>query len=195
MNKTPEIDKGKNISLEETGASDGFVPVRARNRNRGQKRFFKERQDDTFNRFEVLDELNQQEVNPGLINLEHGLMDLVHEDPVIESISNLIGDECQQSNVDQQKRISEVQEPLAIVTTTSMDSLTIGQHIGSSSAAKVKPPPKLGIMQKDIKKGGVEKLVKSGRKKDVEKIKLVGENLVESGAVKPLDSIFSCPLK
>ena len=58
---------------------------------------------------------------------------------------------------------------------------------------KVKPPPKLGILQKDIKKGGVEKLVKSGRKKDVEKIKLAGENLVESGAVKPLDSIFHAP--
>ena len=60
---------------------------------------------------------------------------------------------------------------------------------------KVKPLPKLGIMQKDIKKGGAEKLVKSGRKKDVEKIKLAGENLVELGAVKPLDSIFSCPSK
>ena len=76
-----------------------------------------------------------------------------------------------------------------------MDSPTIGQHIGSSSAAKIKPPPKLGIMQKDIKKGGAEKLVKPGRKKDVEKIKLASEYLVESRAVKPLDSIFSGPLK
>ena len=50
-------------------------------------------------------------------------------------------------------------------------------------------------MQKDIKKGGAEKLAKPGRKKDVDKIKLAGENLVESGEVKPLDSIFSGPLK
>ena len=88
-----------------------------------------------------------------------------------------------------------MQEPSAIVTTTSMDSLTVGHHICSSSAAKIKPPPKLGIMQKDIKKSGIEKLVKPGQKKDVEKIKLAGENLVELGAIKPLDSIFSCPLK
>jgi hypothetical protein len=76
-----------------------------------------------------------------------------------------------------------------------MDSSIFGHQIGSSSATKIKPPPKLGIMQKDIKKSGVEKLVKPGRKKDVEKIKLAGENLVESRIVKPLDSIFSCPLK
>ena len=100
MSKPPETNKGKNISPDETGVSDGFVPVRARNRNRGQKRSFKERQDDTFNRFEVLDELNQQEVNPGLINLDHGLMDLAQEDLVIESTLDLIGDECQQLDVD-----------------------------------------------------------------------------------------------
>ena len=59
MSKSPEIDKGKNISPDETGASNGYVLVRAQNQNRGQKRSFKERQDDTFNRFEVLDELSQ----------------------------------------------------------------------------------------------------------------------------------------
>ena len=106
-----------------------------------------------------------------------------------------IGDECRQLDADQQEANAEVQEPSAIVTTTSMDSPTIGHHIGSSSATKIKPPPKLGIMQKDIKKSGLEKLVKPGRKKDVEKIKLSGENLVELRAVKSLDSIFSCILK
>ena len=146
MSKPPEIDKEKNITPDEIGASDGFVPVRARNRNRGQKRSFKERQDDTFNRFEVLDELNQQEVNPGLINLDHGLMDLLQEDSVIESTSDPIGEECQQSDVDQQKGTSEVQEPLAVVTTTAVDSPAIGKHIGSSLTVKIKPPPKLGIL-------------------------------------------------
>ena len=58
---------------------------------------------------------------------------------------------------------------------------------------KIKPPPKLGFLQKDIKKGGSKNFVKPGRKKDVEKIKLAGENLVESGAVKALDSIFQAP--
>lgn len=131
----------------------------------------------------------------GLINLDDGLMDIVQEDLVIESNMDPIGDECRQLDVDQQKGTSEVQEPLAIVTIASIDSLTIGEHIGSSLAVKFKPPRKLGIMQKDIKKGGAKKLVKSSQKKDVEKIKLVGEIFVESGAVKPLDSFFSFPLK
>ena len=94
VSKPPKIDKGKNISFDEIGASDGFAPVRARNQNRGQKRSFKERKDDTFNRFEVLDELCQQEVNLSLINLDNGFTDLVQEDPVIEPIMDPIGDEC-----------------------------------------------------------------------------------------------------
>lgn len=134
-------------------------------------------------------------MNPSLINLDHGPMDLAQMDPVIDSTMDPLGDECWQLDDDQQKGTLEVQEPLAIVTTVGMDSLAIGQHIGSSLAVKIKPPPKLGILQKDIKKGGAEKLVKSGQKKDVEKIKLVGENLVELGVVKPLDFIFSSPLK
>ena len=76
----PETDKGKRTSHDEAGTSDGFSLVRARNRNRGQKRSFKERQEDnTFNRFEVLDELSQQEVNPGLVNLDQGMMGLTQE--------------------------------------------------------------------------------------------------------------------
>ena len=134
-------------------------------------------------------------MNPGLINLDHSLVDLSQEDPVIDSSMQQLVRECRQLIDDPQKETFEVQEPLAIVTTIGMDSPAIGQHIGSSSAVKDKPPPKLGIMQRDIKKGGAERLVKSGHKKDVEKIKLASKNLVESGAVKPLDSIFSCPSK
>ena len=88
-----------------------------------------------------------------------------------------------------------MQEPLAIASTVGVDSPSIGRNSGSDSAAKPKPPPKLGIMQNDIKKGGAEKFVKPSRKKDMEKIKLASENLVESGVVKPLDSIFLGPLK
>ena len=59
MSNPPETDKGKGVSPSEASASDGFLLVRAQNQNRGQKRSFKERQDDTFNRFEVLDDLSQ----------------------------------------------------------------------------------------------------------------------------------------
>lgn len=39
--------------------------------------------------------------------------------------------------------------------------------------------PQLGILQKDPKKWVGEKSSKFGRKKDLEKIKLIGETLVE----------------
>lgn len=66
-----------------------------------------------------------------------------------------------------------------------------GSEVGKNS----KPSPHLGILQKDLKKGGVEKVAKLGRKKDLEKIKLIGENLVDSGSVKTLDSHFASHLK
>ena len=58
-----------------------------------------------------------------------------------------------------------------------------------------KSSPHLGILQKDGKKGGSEKNVKLGRKKDLERIKMIGETLVESGSVRTLDSHFSTPPK
>lgn len=53
----------------------------------------------------------------------------------------------------------------------------------------------LGLHQKDTKKSASEKNSKVGRNKDLDKIKLMGENLVESGSVKNLDSHFSNPPK
>ena len=53
----------------------------------------------------------------------------------------------------------------------------------------------LGIQQKSFKKGPLDKPTKSGRKSDQEKVKIMGENLVESGSVKPIDSHFSHPHK
>ncbi|XP_057819851.1 classical arabinogalactan protein 9-like [Cryptomeria japonica] len=65
------FDKGKAPSSEVVAGADGFVPVKDRNRNMGQKRTLKERlEEDTFNRFEALDDLIQQEVNSGLMSLE-----------------------------------------------------------------------------------------------------------------------------
>ena len=53
----------------------------------------------------------------------------------------------------------------------------------------------LGIQQKSFKKGSLDKPAKSGRKTNQEKVKIMGENLVESGSVKPIDSHFSHPHK
>lgn len=53
----------------------------------------------------------------------------------------------------------------------------------------------LGIQQNELKKGVGDRTSKLGRKKDMEKIKLTRETLVESGSFKTLDSHFSCPQK
>ena len=196
VSNLPAADKGKGISSDEAGASDGFVQVKSRNQNRGRKRPFNVKHDDgTFNRFEVLDELSQQEVNPGLINLDQRLADIIQEEPVLEASMDPQEEGGRHLKIDQQGGILEIQEPLAIVSSVGVESSAMGGKNGSDPAAKSKPPPKLGILQKDFKKSGAEKFAKPGRKKDMEKIKLAGENLVESGAVRPLDSIFTSPLK
>lgn len=55
-------DKGK-APMQGGGADkEGFIPVKTRNRNRGQKRSFKDRQEEeTLNRFEALEDLVQEE--------------------------------------------------------------------------------------------------------------------------------------
>ena len=56
----PGANKGKKPIASEGKDVDGFVQVKTWNWNRGQKRNLMERQEeDTFNRFEILDELGQ----------------------------------------------------------------------------------------------------------------------------------------
>ena len=74
----PGADKGKKPIASEGKDVDGFVQVKTQNWNRGQKCNLRERQEeDTFNKFEILDELGQQEVIPGLINVVNmqGILD------------------------------------------------------------------------------------------------------------------------
>ena len=66
-----------------------------------------------------------------------------------------------------------------------------GKDVGKSSLAS----SRLGIQQNELKKGVGDRTSKLGRKKDMEKIKLTGETLVDSGLVMTLDSHFSCPQK
>ena len=49
----------------------------------------------------------------------------------------------------------------------------------------------LGLQQNTFKKGISEKPAKSERKTDQERVKMMGETLVEVGFVKPIDSHFS----
>ena len=71
----------------------------------------------------------------------------------------------------------------------------LARTAASDTDKRGKSASHLGILQKDGKKGVLEKNIKMGHKKDLEKIKMIGETLVESGSVKTLDSLFSTPLK
>lgn len=67
---------------------------------------------------------------------------------------------------------------------------------GASNLAKgSKAHPTLGLQQKSFKKGLLDKPSRSGRKTDQERVKIMGDTLVESGSVKPIDSHFSHPHK
>ena len=65
----------------------------------------------------------------------------------------------------------------------------------SDLAMNGKAHSNLGLQQKSFKKGSLEKPSRSGRKTDQEKVKMMGDTLVESRSVKPIDSHFTHPHK
>ena len=75
------------------------------------------------------------------------------------------------------------------------DVILPGRTMASNTDKRGKSASQLGILQKDGRKSASEKNVKMGCKKDLEKIKMIGETLVESGSVKTLYSHFSTPPK
>ena len=86
----PGANKGKKPIASEGKDANGFVQVKTRNWNRGQKRNLMERQEeDTFNRFEILDVLGQQEVNPRLINVDRhagdSSLEIISSTPHVDS--------------------------------------------------------------------------------------------------------------
>ncbi|XP_059066214.1 uncharacterized protein LOC131857556 [Cryptomeria japonica] len=192
----PSVDKGKKPVVGEDKDAEGFVRVKARNRNRGQKRTLRERQEeDTFNRFEILDELGQPEVNPGVIIEDEQVGD--SRMGTISSIPPV--DSHEETTVpmvtDGQTGVQMILEPNGELG-QGVENVSIPAWTAAPESDKRgKSSPHLGILQKDGKKGVSEKNVKLGRKKDLEKIKMIGETLVESGSVKTLDSHFSTPSK
>ena len=86
-------------------------------------------------------------------------------------------------------------EPNVVIEQGAEDNAVSARARISDIDKQGKSSPHLGILQKDGKKGSLEKNVKLGQKKDLERIKMIGETLVESGSVKTLDSHFSTPPK
>ena len=156
--------------------------------------------DDTFNRFEALDDLAQEEGTPvELLSMDKGQQethvgDILNEDQILS-----IGD--------QQARQLDTDMPPIVQDTGEIGESKglMGPVIVTPSSNRPKGTPDstkankaslvLGIQQKSFKKGSLDKPLKSGRKTDQEKVKIMGENLVESGSVKPIDSHFSHPHK
>ena len=73
---TPKVDKGKApIAEGPSGDKEGFIPVKPCNKGKGQKRTGMDRQrDDSFNRFNVLESMVQEEsipleISPGDVSL------------------------------------------------------------------------------------------------------------------------------
>ena len=192
----PGVDKGKKPISGGGKDAEGFVQVKARTRNRGQKRTLVERQEeDTFNRFEVLDELGQHEGITGLTSMDHiG----VESDLEIGSTIPLPAPQVEPAMPMVTEGQAEVQVLLG--SNAGLGQGEVGaalpiRNVVSEMEKRGKSSPHLGILQKDAKKGVFEKSGKGGRKKDIEKIKMIGENLVESGSVKTLDSHFLAPPK
>ena len=61
-----------------------------------------------------------------MTNLGQGLADPIHEDSILDTSMDPQGDDRQQLETNQQRAISEMQEPLAMVTIAGVDSLSRG---------------------------------------------------------------------
>ena len=87
---TPKVDKGKAPIVEgPSGDKEGFILVEPCNKGKGKKRIGMDRQrDDTFNRFNVLESLVQEEGIP--VEISPG--DASLQEPLLEEVNGLAQD-------------------------------------------------------------------------------------------------------
>ena len=193
---TPMLDKSKApITEGPTRDKDGFIPVKPRNKGKAQKITGMDRQrDDTFNKFNVLESLVQEEGIP----VEISPRDVSLQEPLLEEANDLA--QAPEEEQDQPVGLDGlVQEESCDIPGGSHSCGTLNikasTHHGKKgvtvNAKGSKSAATLGLQQKPFKKGLSEKPAKSGRKTDQEKVKMMGETLVEAGFVKPIDSHFS----
>ena len=84
---TPKVDNDKAPIVEGPSRDkDGFIPMKPHNKGKGQKRTRMDRQrDDTFNRFNVLESLVQEEGIP----VEISPCDVSLQEPLMEEVNGL----------------------------------------------------------------------------------------------------------
>jgi hypothetical protein len=194
-------DKGKDPVLTEPTDNEGFTQVKSRNKGKGKKRTWLDRHNEgTFNRFDVLEDQVQEEGIPvELSSGDKGLHEVPEEEGKIED-QELSSEHLQSIQVDvdqpfqaQDTRNSQgTQAPMSSGVVVPVPPASKGN---SDLVKGSKAYPSLGLQQKPFKKGPLEKTSKIGRKTDQEKVKIMGDTLVESGSVRPIDSHFSHPHK
>ena len=111
-------------------------------------------EEDTFNRFEILDELGQQEVNPGLINVdEHAgdsRLEIISSTPYVASHVESTIPMVKEG----QAEVQMILEPNVVIE-QGVEDVSISVLARFSDADKQgKSSPHLCIFQKDGKKGG-----------------------------------------
>ncbi|XP_059077196.1 uncharacterized protein LOC131876295 [Cryptomeria japonica] len=166
---------------------EGFIPVKPRNKGKGKKRSWLDRQnEDTFNKFEVLDNLTQEEGIPVEISSgDKGLHEVQDENEKKED--QIVSSEVHQ--VDQMAvALSSQAQDFRVLqgSQTLLGSVVVvldppAPKGASESVKGNKAPSILGLQQKSFKKGPLDKPSKSGRKTDQEKVKIMGDTLVELG--------------
>ena len=119
-------------------------------------------EEDTFNRFEILDELGQQEVIPRLINVDQHVGDsrletissTPHANSHVESTIPMVKEG--------QVEVQMILEPNVVIE-QGAEEVSISVRARFLDTDKQgKSSPHLGILQKDGKKGSSEKNVKLG---------------------------------
>ena len=181
---TPLLDKeekGKAPMMVEPRGKDkeGFLLVKTKAKGCGQKRPFKDRQiDGSFNRFEVLENLALEEGVPHVVasNCVGVNMEFV---PALElePVQNI-----QEKQVAQVPLNNSIEDEIVLVDIVREVLVSSQNNKGSSH--------RLGVHHRPLKKSPADSSSK-GQKIDLEKIKMTGHLLVESGFVKPLDAHFS----
>ncbi|XP_059070302.1 uncharacterized protein LOC131859988 [Cryptomeria japonica] len=155
---------------------EGFVPIKSRARNHGQKRSFRDRQtDEGLNQFEVLNSLALEEGIPmdAILNKDLGSDSHISHNTIVVHNPHVVQDQ----NV-------TMDEPL-------QDDMVLVDWAKAVCDRSKDSSHSLGVQQHPLKKGSFAPSSTVGRKKDHEKIKFIGDLLVESGSVKTINAHFS----
>ncbi|XP_059068311.1 uncharacterized protein LOC131040439 [Cryptomeria japonica] len=155
----PRLNKGKALVFDGPVDKEGFTLVKSRNKGDGKKRPWMDRQnDDTFNKFEVLDSVVQEDGIP--TELSSGVKGQVENQEVVarkeESIlSSGVQQVCQPALdlPSQVQNIGGLQESQITVGNASLAPCLEVLKASADPVKGAKAPPTLGLNQNILKRG------------------------------------------